>query len=88
MDNNQTFNIDSGFVVYNTITHVFLGECDTMIKRLNTAMIFNNVIIANRAINKYVKRYEGTNKHETTLNLVIVPVKLELDVIVISSYIK
>ena len=76
--NNQTFHTDNGFVVYNTVTKVFLGEDNTMVKNLNTALIFNNEIVAGKAKNKYINRYTDNIHHDTTLNLAIIPVKLEL----------
>jgi hypothetical protein len=75
---NNQIHTDTGFVVYNTITKVFLGEDNTMVKSLNTALIFNNEIVAGKAKNKYVNRYTDNIHHNTTLNLVIIPVKLEL----------
>lgn len=75
---NNQIHTDTGFVVYNTVTKVFLGEDNTMVKSLNTALIFNNEIVAGKAKNKYVNRYTDNIHHNTTLNLVIMPVKLEL----------
>lgn len=77
-DNTKQIRTDTGFVVYNTVTKVFLGEDNTMVKNLNTALIFNNEIIAGKAKNKYINRYTGTICHDSTLNLIIIPVELKV----------
>jgi hypothetical protein len=76
--NSPILHTDTGFVVYNTVTKVFLGEDNVMVKNLNTALIFNNEIIAEKAKNKYINRYTDNIHHDTTLNLIITPVKLEI----------
>jgi len=75
---NQILHTDTGFVVYNTITKVFLGEDNVIVKNLNSALIFNNEFVAQKAKNKYINRYTDTICHDTTLNLVVIPVELKI----------
>jgi|ERR1035437_2190615 glycosyltransferase involved in cell wall biosynthesis len=79
--NSRISNEDSDnfcYVIYNTIKKTFLDKGDFFTSNIGKARVFSNKYDAESSLEYYIKIYKNTKCKDTTLNLEIHPVRMEI----------
>ena len=69
---------DTCYVIYDISKKTFLDKDDFFTSYLKNARLFNNIFDATDTLKFYVKINKNTNRTDTTLNLKILPVRMEI----------
>jgi hypothetical protein len=68
------------FVIYNTKTKMFLDKGEYFTEQIKNARTFSSKDDAERSMNYYVKIYSQTTRRDTTDNLFVLPVEIQISI--------
>jgi hypothetical protein len=71
---------DTAYVIYNSKLKTFLSKSEYFTEQIKNARTFSSKDEAERSMNYYVKIYSQTTRRDTTDNLFVLPVEIQISI--------